>query len=89
VTKKQLNPLQLTARSAAELSARASQIVGWDAGGADFPGVSPEHLPDDLFAQAFAGLRSSLYGSEPTEASLRVVVPNASIASVFRISFPW
>src|SRR6266404_2182059 len=54
VAEQKLDLLKLAAGSSAKLGARASQVVGCDAGNANCRGILPEHLPDDLLAQAFA-----------------------------------
>src|SRR5258707_392244 len=54
VAEQKLDLLKLAAGSPAKLGARASQVVGCDAGNANCRGILPEHLPDDLLAQGFA-----------------------------------
>jgi hypothetical protein len=55
MTEEQLDLLKLAAGRAAQLRAGTSQVMGCDSGDANLGCIAPEHLPDDLFAEAFAG----------------------------------
>jgi len=60
-----LDLLKFAAGRPAQLRASASQIVRRDTWDADFSRLQPEHLPDDLFAQALAGDGArAVYGTE-------------------------
>src|ERR1700693_443137 len=54
VPEEQLDLLKLAAGRPAELGACTAQIVWRDARNACGVGILPQHLPDDLLAQAFA-----------------------------------
>src|ERR1041385_1531971 len=55
MTQEQLDLLKLAARGSAQLRAGAATIMRRDAGHTRCRRVLPEHLPDDLLAQSFAG----------------------------------
>ena len=55
VPQKHLDLLKLAAGRPTKLRAGSPQIVWRDAGDTHFGRVLPEHLPDDLLAQTFAG----------------------------------
>ena len=55
VAQQHLDLLQFPAGSAAQLRAGTAQVMRRDTGNANLGRVPPEHLPDDLLAQAVAG----------------------------------
>ncbi len=69
MAKQQLDLLKLAAGRAAQLRACATSVMGGHAGDADRLSVLPEHLPDDLFSQAFTRRAiSTVHGAEQVAA---------------------